>query len=215
MASKGSTAGGKRRKTRQKVKERYAKAREDAQALGVIATTPEGAVRDERVDPASQDEQRFPGLDRLAIRNSDGWGVNDHVKRRVIEVSAEVLFEKKTYIDKEGNEREAPPDRFAQAQAAKTLLAADKFQHEKDHPKDDGNNINISNQVAVVNWDAMTARPVTRDRLALALAALKEANGERKDGQVRAGAGDAQAGGAEVEGQPEEQAADGADEVQA
>src|SRR5678815_336764 len=100
MASRMSTAGGKKRKAKQSTKERYAKAREQAQIEGVIATTPEGAVRDERVDPATQDERRFPGLDRLAIRNSAGWGVPQHVKRRVVEKAAEVLFEQRTYVDK-------------------------------------------------------------------------------------------------------------------
>lgn len=44
----------KQRNRRQKVKARYTKAREDAQLEGIIPTSPEGAVRDERVDPASQ-----------------------------------------------------------------------------------------------------------------------------------------------------------------
>lgn len=148
-----------KRKSKQRTKEQYAKAREAAQLAGVIPTIPEGAVRDERVDPATQDEQRFPGLDRLAIREGKGWGVNEHIKRKVIETSAEVLFEKKTYFDTEGNEKECPPDRAAQAQAARTLLAAEKMEMELAHADDKPPGINIDNTVNVVTWDSMAQPP--------------------------------------------------------
>src|SRR5678816_582001 len=136
MASRMSTAGGKKRKQKQSTKERYAKAREQAQIEGVIATTPEGAVRDERVDPATQDEQRFPGLDRMAIRNDGkGWEANEHIRRKVVEVCAEVLFEKRTVVALDGSVVEVPPDRYAQMQAAKTLMLGDKQQWERENPE--------------------------------------------------------------------------------
>jgi hypothetical protein len=131
------------------VRERYSKAREDAQLLGVIDTRPEGAVRREAVDPRAQDEQRFPGLDRMAIRNDGrGWQVPEPVKRRVIEKAAEVLYERRTYFDVDGNEKELPPDRAAEAQASKTLMTADKFQHEVEHPEArSGVEVNVGVQV--------------------------------------------------------------------
>lgn len=139
-ATKEPLRGKKKRKARQSTKERYAKAREDAQVQGVISTVPEGAVRDERVDPLSQDEQKFPGLDRLAIRNDGkGWSVPEHIKRKVIETSAEVLFEKRTVTSPvTGETIEVPPDRFVQMQAAKTLMQADKQQWERDNPEEAG-----------------------------------------------------------------------------
>lgn len=130
-----------RRKAKQRTKEKYAKAREEAQEKGIIPTTPEGAVRDERVDPRTQDEQRFPGLDRLAIQNDGkGWSVPEHVKRKVIEVSAEVLFQApKTVVSPvSGEVVEIPPNRFEQMQAAKTLMQADKQQWERDNPEEAG-----------------------------------------------------------------------------
>lgn len=157
----------RRRKKRAKAKVKYAKAREAAQLMGIIETTPAGAVRDERVDPATQDEQRFPGLDRLAVRNDGkgGWYVPEHTKRKVIEFLAEVLFERKTFIDTDGIERELPPDRFAQVQASKTLLIADKRQWERDNPTEAGKARGaIQVPLAIVNvFDAMAAMPAVED----------------------------------------------------
>ena len=158
---------GKNRKTRQKVKERYAKVREDAQLMGVISTSPEGAVREERVDPSSQDSQRFPGLDRLAILNEGrGWSTPEHVKRKAVEQAAEVLFEKKTVfktvVNPDGTtttvEVVLPPDRNEQLAAIKVLLLGDQKQYERDNPVESGEkggssevtvNVNNTNQVAV------------------------------------------------------------------
>ena len=136
-ASKPTT---KRRSDKQRTKDRYAHAREDAQLKGLIPTTPEDALKSERVDPSSQDEQKFPGLDRMAIRNDGkGWSVPEHIKRKVIETSAEVLFEKRTVTSPvTGETVEIPPDRFVQMQAAKTLMQADKQQWERDNPEEAG-----------------------------------------------------------------------------
>ena len=103
---------------------------------GLIPTSPEESLTPERVDPLLQDEQRFPGLDRLAIRSDGaGWQVPEPIKRKVIEKAAEVLFERRTTFDKDGNEIEAAPDRAAEAQASRTLLAADERQWDRDHPR--------------------------------------------------------------------------------
>lgn len=130
--SKPST---KARNGKQATKSRYARAREDAQLAGLIPTTPEGALRPEKVDPSSQDEQRFPGLDRMAIRNAEGWGITDQVKRKIVEVNAEVLYERRTYYDREGREVEAPPDRQAQVQASRVLMLADERDWERKQPE--------------------------------------------------------------------------------
>ena len=42
---------------KQNLKEHYAKVREEAQLQGLIPTTPEGAVRDEKVKPSTQTTQ--------------------------------------------------------------------------------------------------------------------------------------------------------------
>lgn len=47
----------KRFKQAQRKKKRYARNREDLQDSGVIGTVPDGAVRNEVIDPCSQDEQ--------------------------------------------------------------------------------------------------------------------------------------------------------------
>lgn len=159
---------GKGRSRKQTVKDRYAHAREDAQLAGVIPTTPEEALRSERVDPLSQDSQRFPGLDRLAILNEGrGWSTPEHVKRKAVEQAAEVLFEKKTVFKTVTNpdgttttvEVVLPPDRNEQLAAIKVLLLGDQKQYERDNPVESGGskggsevtvNVNNTNQVAVV-----------------------------------------------------------------
>ena len=134
----GSKPTSRKRNRKQKAQASFSKAREELQLMGVIETTPEGALRAERVDPASQDEQRFPGLDREAIRNDgNGWMVPEHIKRKVVEKNAEVLYERRTtFID--GKEIELPPDRDQINKASRVLQAADQMQHERDHPEEAG-----------------------------------------------------------------------------
>lgn len=123
---------------KQAIVQRLSHAIEDAQLAGIIQTRPmpEVALRGQQaVNPATQDEQRFPGLDRMAIREGDGWGVPEHVKRRVVEKSAEVLFEKRFIYDAAGNQIELPPNRKAEQEAAKTLLTADQQQFKRDEPE--------------------------------------------------------------------------------
>lgn len=162
---------GKSRKSKQKLKQAYAKTREDAQRAGLIPTTPEGAVRPEVVDPESQDSQRFPGLDRLAIQtDGKGWSVPEHVKRKVVEQAAEVLFERRfrevTVTGPDGDsvtvQVEVPPDRRAQSEAARTLLVADQRQHERDDPEaagkaKGGTNVTIDNSTKVAILNRMLA----------------------------------------------------------
>lgn len=129
---------GAKRNRKQKVKARYSKAREEAQLSGVIETIPEGAVRDERVNPASQGEQALPALDRRAVREDGvgGWSVPERVKRVVIERLAEPFFEEgRTVVDKEGRQVTLPPDRNLLKENAKVLVLADQRQYERDQPE--------------------------------------------------------------------------------
>ena len=152
-----SKPNGRAKNERHKVRDRYAHAREDAQLLGLLPTTPEQALRPERVDPSSQDEQRFPGLDRAAILGdgTGGWSVPEPVKRKVIEQNAEVLYERRTTWvrkTKDGplEEVELPPDRQAIDKASRVLIQADQNQHDRDHPKDERGTsveVNVNNRI--------------------------------------------------------------------
>lgn len=130
-----------RRNKRSKKKVSYSKLRDEAQELDLIATTPEGAVRDERVDPRLQDEQRFPGLDRLAIRGGLGWSVPDALKRKVIEKAGEMVTELVIdFVDMgDGNKVAVErPNRKAQIEGAKLLMDADEAQYKRDKPQEAG-----------------------------------------------------------------------------
>ncbi len=136
-------------------------------------------MRDERVDPRAQDEQRFPGLDRQAIANDGkGWQVPESAKRKVIEKNAEVLFERNVIWDDQGNEIVLPPDRAAIEKTSRVLLAADQTQYERDHPaeagKAKGGGVQVGVGVKVVNWDALYARPNVVDPLEAALKTLPQ-----------------------------------------
>src|SRR5262249_50303086 len=65
----------------QRCKERYAKAREDAQLSGIIPTVPEGAVRNE-VAPVAPDPP-LPHLVRKAIKNN--WATPDCNKPAIVD----------------------------------------------------------------------------------------------------------------------------------
>lgn len=73
----------KRRKTLQRHKQRYMELREELQLAGVIPVEPVGATRDERVDPASQEEQSLPAIVRESIRR--GWNVPDDIKPQLVD----------------------------------------------------------------------------------------------------------------------------------
>lgn len=128
----------KARNKKQTLKQTYAKAREDAQLHGVIPTTPEGAVRDEVVNPATQALQDLTSLDRAAINK--GWRVPDDEKPKVIQRLLDKLD------DEELSGAEA-------AMIANALVKADQIQHERDNPeaqKGKGG-VTINNQVNVVD----------------------------------------------------------------
>jgi hypothetical protein len=70
----------KARRKRQKLKRAYAKARKDCQLLGIIDTTPEGAVRNE-VAPVAPDPP-LPHLVRKALKNN--WPQPDRNKPDIV-----------------------------------------------------------------------------------------------------------------------------------
>ena len=166
----------KNRKAMQRKVERFMKDREDLMLAGRIAIIPEGAVRDERVDPRSQEEQRTDSLDRQAILK--GWAVSEEGKRKVIERLLEPFYEEPvTMEDKDGNPVVIPPDRQLLKENAKVLVIADKNQWERDHPKEAGQargSINVSQQVAVgFDWSEVTGE--SPDPVALKMRELDHA----------------------------------------
>lgn len=113
--------GRKKRKRRQRCKERYAKAREDAQLSGVIPTVPEGAVRNE-VAPVAPDPP-LPHLVRAALRQ--GWAVPEAAKPKVVADLLAAFFD-----------RDADPG--LRVRLFRLLLLLDQTQWERDHPEQAG-----------------------------------------------------------------------------
>lgn len=109
-----------RRNRRQKVKERYAKYREEAQLLGLIPTTPEGALRQEAVDPASQGpDPTLPGAVVQALK--EGWKVPEEKKQDLVEELIAIVLN---------------PDMPSRSKIAafNALRQADRLQWEQDNP---------------------------------------------------------------------------------
>lgn len=146
----------KNRNKRAKLKKRYSKAREDAQLHGIIPTTPEGAVHPERVDPATQQEQRTDGIDRRAV--TQGWSVPEDKKQLVVKRLLEPFENDQKTVDKDGNEVDAT-DHHLLSKNARTLLVADQKQWERDHPEQSGISKGGSSgnrvEVNVINWNGI------------------------------------------------------------
>lgn len=106
-----------RRRERQKAIVQYTKARETLQLAGILETLPAGAVRDERVDPATQATPALPALDRMAINR--GWATPDEKKPQVVDRLLAIIQDP----------RSSPSEIIA---AARALLAADQRQWERD-----------------------------------------------------------------------------------
>jgi len=113
---KSKPTGAKRKKV-QRIDDRYAHAREDAQLYGRIPTTPEEALTPEKVDPSSQSTQRFPRLIGQAIRS--GWAVDDAKKPGLVDELISVVD------DPEANQ-------VAKIMAFNALVKGDQIQHERD-----------------------------------------------------------------------------------
>lgn len=112
-----SKPSGPKRTEKQRVKDRYAHSRDDAQRLGLIETTPEESLVPERVDPLVQTEQRFPALVGQALRH--GWAVPDEKKPGLVDEMVAVV---------EDGEATA----VAKVMAFNALAKGDQLQHERD-----------------------------------------------------------------------------------
>lgn len=110
----------KRRAQRQKIKERYAKAREDAQLAGLISTTPEEALKPERVDPSTQSSQPLSELVAQAIKK--GWAVEDGMKPHLIQEMVDIVMDVNMPAK-------------AKITAFNALRMADQSQWDRDHPE--------------------------------------------------------------------------------
>lgn len=110
----------RRRKQLQRRKKRYMELREELTLAGVIPTEPAGAIRDERVDPATQGGQALPALIGEAIRK--GWAVPEE--------------KKPGFVDELGAIIENPEEsNKVKVAAFNALRMADKDQWERDHPE--------------------------------------------------------------------------------
>lgn len=147
---KGTT---KTRSRKQAVRENYSKTREEAQLLGLLPTTPEGALRDERVDPSSQGEQVIISIPLAAARN--GWATPDAKKPVVVDELVK-LVEAGDERDEEGKLINPGPPPIVKVMAANALGKLDQMQFERDNPEQAGKakgsiSIANSNQVNVVD----------------------------------------------------------------
>lgn len=127
----GPTGGKKKRKRRQRIRERYAKAREDAQLAGVIPTTPEGALRPERVRPSA--DPALPDVVRQGLR--EGWATPDAAKPDIVASLLRPLYEEMTVLDKDGCAVQIKPGPKTVVELARTIALLDKQQYERDHPE--------------------------------------------------------------------------------
>lgn len=130
----------KRRKDKQRLKERYAKVREDAQLADIIPTTPEGAVRNE----VSVGNAQLPEVVRQAIR--ENWATPDAAKPAIIANLLEPFFMDREIDPNTG--QPIPPNRAQLIELAKVLRLLDQTQHERDNPeasRSGGINITLQN----------------------------------------------------------------------
>lgn len=125
MASHPSS---KRRRDKQKLKERYAKVREDAQLADIIPTTPEGAVRNEVA--VNLGNAQLPEVVRQAIK--ENWATPDAAKGAIVANLLEPFFAERE-LDALG--KPVPPNRREMIELAKVLRLLDQTQFERDNPE--------------------------------------------------------------------------------
>lgn len=108
----------KARRKRQKIKRKYARLREDCQLEGILETTPEGAVRNERA-PVAPDPP-LPHLVRAAIKNN--WPTPDCNKPAIVDnLGAAIL--------------DPDNDLMLRIECFKVVFMLDQLQYEIDHPE--------------------------------------------------------------------------------
>lgn len=110
---------GKVKNRKKKIKERYSSAREEAQLADIIPTTPDGAVRDERVPASAQGSQPLSELVAEAIRK--GWNVDEAKKPGLVAEMVAIVMD-------------GTMSAKAKVAAFNALRLADKDQYERDHP---------------------------------------------------------------------------------
>lgn len=122
----------KKRAQKQRTKDRYAHAREDAQLEGLIPTTPEEALSPEQVNPAIQTGSALPELVRQALRES--WATPNAAKPAIIAALLEPFFQEDVALDENGQQVKIKPSRKLLMELAKTLRVLDQTQWERDNP---------------------------------------------------------------------------------
>lgn len=147
MAKKKATnnPGRKKRKVRQRKVKRYQKLREDLQLAGEIPTAPEGAVRNEVVDHASQGEQLITDIVIRAAK--EDWSTPSEIKPIVVRELAKVVV----HPDSKPIERVA---------ASNALGKLDQIQYERDNPEEagkakGGTKVGVQVNVDQLNWQAL------------------------------------------------------------
>lgn len=133
MVGKTADSRQRRRKKEQRKVRDYQKLREDLQLSGRVPTTPEGAVKSERVDPATQGNQALPQLVREGLKS--GWATPDAAKPDIVGALLEPFYLVDEVLDKDGNRVKVPPNRGMQIACAKVLKDLDVIQHERDNPE--------------------------------------------------------------------------------
>lgn len=143
----------KRRNQKQTVKERYAKAREDAQLMGVIPVEPVGAVRDERVDPSSQ--AGTPPLPSLVVQAArQGWATPEEKKPLIVDEMVKIATGQAAEMGPDGICTGPSPKN--QVAAARALVIMDQTEWERRNPDAAGKakgatnvNVGVSQTVSV------------------------------------------------------------------
>ena len=161
-AKRKSKPTGKTKNRKKKIKNRYSAAREEAQLAGVIPTTPDGAVRDERthsVDPLDG----LPALVRQALKEQ--WDTPGKAKQAIMAQLLTPFFNEVEVMDKDGNIRHIRPSPKLLNELARTILALDQTQWERDNPVAAGQAKGASSTVAVSVQSNMLAVSVLREAL--------------------------------------------------
>lgn len=128
----GSKPTTSKRNHKQDVKQRYSELREEAQLLGLIPTTPEGAVRNEVANTFGHAYDGLPELIKQAIR--ENWATPDKAKPAIIAALLEPFFKTQTVLDIDGKEVQVKPSPALLMSLANTLRMLDVVQYERDHP---------------------------------------------------------------------------------
>ena len=132
------------RHRRVKLRNHYAKIREDVQLHGIIETTPEGAVRRERVEAEPPPLASLPGLVMDAVRND--WDTPPAERVKAVDDLLKILHDESL-------------DPGRRIQAFNALRHADRDVWERLNPelagKVKGGGVQITNQQQVVTGDMM------------------------------------------------------------